>query len=634
MDTPTLTAQSIGSQRLVSAVGPQTKQGFIAMLRAFWLLQPGSWISWSAIWLLQNVRFAPIYLLPLLTGKLIDAIDRSDPGKVYGLMPLVIGATLALCAANIVGDVTGRVLLSRIGRGLTAGLRDALVRRLNRLAITFHDRGHMGELQNRFTLDMNRLEAFLSFIADGLLMNATVILIMAGIIIATNPLLLVVIAVSVTLNLLLARSLWVHLGAAQESFRRAEGHFLHQLVEALHGLRMARAHATEEFVESRLRTNAREVARRGMALDLLVNLFGSSSWAISTLLNTAVILFGVWMVVMPGRHLELLGMGYDLHSITIGELTVMLSYYGIIAGALTAIANHVPTISGAHDSLHSLSELYRYEVDEAQEGGLVLPDLQGELALEHVQFTYPGKDVPLFTDLSLSIPAGSSVALVGPSGGGKSTVVSLILGFYRAQSGFVLIDGQEIARLDLRQVRRHVGMVSQDIVLFNDTIVRNIAWGDRVPDYARAEQAARLANAWEFIEQFPAKLEHVLGDGGSGLSGGQRQRLAIARALYRDPRILIFDEATSALDTAGEKQVQVALKQAIVGRTTIIIAHRLSTIRDVDQVVVIAGGGVVQEGKYDELAAVPGPFAQLIAGAEIDAASTGDEAAAGEPQAT
>ena len=624
MDSPTLTAQSVASQRLVNAIGPQAKRGFIPMLRSFWMLQPGGWKSWLAIWLLQNVRFAPIYLLPLFTGKLIDSIDRADPGKVYSIMHWIALATLGLCVANIIGDTAGRALLSRISRGLTASLRDALVRRLNRLEITFHDRERTGELQNRFTLDMNRLEAFLAFLADGLLMNATVTLIMAGIIIATNPLLLVIIAVSVTLNLLLAQRLWLHLRGAQEAFRRAEGHFLNQLVETLRGMRISRAHANEEFVESRLRTDVREVARRGMILDCLVNLFGSSSWAISTLLNTSVILFGVWMVVMPGYQIPLIGSyHYDLQPITLGQLTVMLSYYGIIAGSLTAIANNVPTVTGAHDSLNSLSELYRNEADEVTHGGVALSEIRGEIEIEHVQFTYPGKETPLFTDLTLKISAGTSMAMVGPSGGGKSTVASLILGFYHPQAGRILIDGQEIGTLDLRELRRHIGVVSQDVVLFNDTLLSNIAWGDRTPDVARAESAAHLANAWEFIEKYPEKLGHVLGDCGSGLSGGQRQRLAIARALYRDPRILILDEATSALDTASEKHVQIALTQAMAGRTTIIIAHRLSTIRDVDCVIVLADGGVVQQGTYDELAAVPGAFAQLIAGSQVSATSAG-----------
>lgn len=601
-----------------SAIGPGVGKGFLPMLRCFLLLQPGGWMSWLAIWLLQNIRFAPIYLLPLFTGKLIDAIDRSAPEKAYALMPMIVGATLGMCVANVLGDTTGRILLSRVSRGLTASLRDALIRRLNRLDITFHDRERTGELQNRFTLDMNRLEAFLAFLADGLLMNATVVAIMACIIISTNPLLLIVIAVSVTLNMLLARNLWAHLRAAQESFRKAEGRFLNQLMEALRGLRMARAHATEEYVEAHLRTDAREVARRGMALDFLVNLFGSSSWAIGTMLSTAVVLFGVWLVVTPGHRIDLLwGLQYDITPITLGQLTVMLSYYGIIAGALTAISNNVPTITGAHDSLTSLSELYKGELEQAPAGGTTLTDLKGAIDLKDVGFTYAGKEQPVFTALNLNIPAGSSVALVGPSGGGKSTVASLILGFYQPDHGSICLDGHELKELDLRQVRSQVGVVTQDLVLFCDTILHNIAWGDYAPDLARAEEAARLGNAMEFIDKFPARMNHVLGDGGTGLSGGQKQRLAIARALYRDPRILILDEATSALDTASEKHVQLALKQAMAGRTTIIIAHRLSTIRDVDQVVVLAEGGVVQRGTYAELAGTPGHFAQLITGADL-----------------
>jgi ATP-binding cassette subfamily B protein len=603
------------AKRIQAAVAPaEDESKSRALLRSFWLLQPGRWWEWAAIWSLQNFRFAPIYILPLLTGYLIDSIDPANPAKTFDFMPTMMLAAIGLCVANVVGDTTARFMLSRISRTLTANLRAALIHRLNRLELTFHDKERMGEIESKFTLDLNRLEGFQGFIADGILMNLTVIIVMTGIILVTNPVLPVIIFVALVINLVMVRLLWRQLSEAQEAYRRSEGSFMHRLSETLMGLRIARAHATEEFAEERLRKEAAKVARTGMSLDFRINLFGSSSWAISTLLNTAVVLFGVSLVVIEPRTYTWLGMSLDLKPITLGEMTVLLSYYGIITGAITATINQLPTVTGAYDAIRSLGSLYRDEDEARPLGGPQLASVAGAIELRDVCFTYAGKENPSIDRLSLTIPAGSSVAFVGPSGGGKSTLASLILGFYHPQQGTISIDGHLLGAIDLRSLRRHVGVVSQDVTLFNDTILRNIAWGDRRPDLARAQHAADLANASEFIAKFPAGMHHVLGDRGTGLSGGQRQRLAIARALYRDPRILILDEATSALDPESERLVQIALQQAMRDRTTIVIAHRLSTIREVDRIVVIADGCMCEVGTYDELVQRGGAFARMVAG--------------------
>ena len=196
MDLPqALIPSALGdSQRIATAIQPAVGPGNnspLQLLRTFWLLQPGRWYDWIGIWLLQNVRFAPIYILPLLTGKLIDSIDHSHPEKTIAWIPWLLIVTCGLCVFNVIGDSTGRLLLSRISRGLTASLRDALMKRLNRLQLNFHDREHIGEIQTRFTLDMNRLEGFLAFLSDAILMNASVILVMTCIILATNPVLVV-----------------------------------------------------------------------------------------------------------------------------------------------------------------------------------------------------------------------------------------------------------------------------------------------------------------------------------------------------------------------------------------------------------------------------------------------------------
>jgi ATP-binding cassette, subfamily B, bacterial len=615
-----LSDKPVDSQRIQEAITPVHNERGARALRAFWLLQPGRWWEWLAIWLLQNLRFAPIYLLPLMTGHLIDLANRGAQGQAMSFMPFFAFATLGLCALNVVGDTSARLMLSRISRSLTAGLRGALIHRLNRLSMNFHDREKIGEIEGRFTIDLNRLEAFQSFVADGLLMNASVMVVMGVIIFMTNPLLLAVIFLGVVVNLVLVRFLWRHLSDAQQAYRSAEGAFLHRLGEALQALRISRAHATEGFVERRLQAGAREVARKGLSIDFLMNLFGSSSWALSTVLNTAVVMLGVWLILIQPIPVTLAGWSFTIEPITIGQFTVLLSYYGIITGATTAIINHVPAVTGAVDAIRSLAGLYREE-DEAPNGERRLPRLQGDIRLNGVVFSYPGADRPVLDGLDLYVPAGSTIALVGPSGGGKSTIANLILGFYRPHAGNITIDGIDLGDIDLRALRRQVGVVSQEVVLFNDTILANIAWGDSRPDRQRALEAARLANALEFINDLPGGIDHELGDRGAGLSGGQRQRLAIARALYRDPRILVLDEATSALDSASEKAVQQALEQARHGRTTLIIAHRLATIRHADQVAVIAHGIVQECGTHEDLMRCGGMYERLVT-AQIDDGAT------------
>jgi ATP-binding cassette subfamily B protein len=605
---------STASQRIQQAVTSKSVAGKPRLMRTFWLLQPGKWWEWFVIWGLQNFRFAPIYLLPLLTGYLIDTIHLDDPHKTFAAMPWIAGATLGLCILNVLGDSGARYLLSQITRGLTAKLRMALVHRLNRLEFTFHDKEHVGDTTNKFTLDMNRLEAFQSFIAEGLLMNVTVILVMSAIVFLTNPILPAIIIVALVINVIMARLLWHHIRKAQEDYSRSEGSFLHRLNETLLGLRVARAHASEDFVEERLGDEASKVAKTGRSLDFLVNLFGSSSWAISTMLNSAVILIGVTLVVIKPQAITVLGWTFHVTPITLGQMTILLSYYGIITGAITSTINQLPTVAGASDAIRSLSTLFEDERDEVPQGGAEITSVKGDITLRDVVFSYPGKDTPSINRLSLRIPAGSSIALVGPSGGGKSTVASLVLGFYHPQDGKIEIDGQSLSAINLRSMRRYVAVVSQDVTLFNDSFLNNIAWGDRRPDYKRAMQAAELANAADFIAKYPKGMHHVLGSSGSGLSGGQRQRLAIARALYRNPRILILDEATSALDAESEHLVQVALQRAMKDRTTIIIAHRLSTIREVNNIVMVTNGQITESGTFQELIDRKGEFAQMAAG--------------------
>jgi subfamily B ATP-binding cassette protein MsbA len=250
---------------------------------------------------------------------------------------------------------------------------------------------------------------------------------------------------------------------------------------------------------------------------------------------------------------------------------------------------------------------------EADNGTQVLPQVRGEITFDHVSFQYPEVERLALEDVSFHIPAGKTVALVGVSGGGKSTIASLLPRFYHVSKGTILVDGVDIQHLALANLRHHIALVSQDIVLFNDTVAANIAYGS-LQQHSREAiiEAAQAANAWDFIQQLPEGLDTVIGENGGRFSGGQRQRIAIARALLKNAPILILDEATSALDTESERQVQAALATVMQNRTTLVIAHRLSTIEHADMILVLNKGRIVESGTHAELLAAQGVYEKLV----------------------
>ncbi|MBA3709045.1 MAG: ABC transporter ATP-binding protein [Planctomycetes bacterium] len=551
------------------------------------------------VWILVTLRHAPVWIIPLLIKRTIDAAI-TDPQRAWPMLGWMVVATIGLALSNIVVSVPQQLLVSRQRRDLTAGMRRALLRRLHRLTFAFHDRSQAGALTNKFVMDMNRLETFQGWLIEGLLLQGTTLVVVLVVTAVVSPRLVPVLLLMVPVNLLIVRAFWQRMKESNERFREAESGFLAYLTEAISGVRVTRAHAVEEFTESRIGRAANRVAATGYRLDFTYALFGSAAWATGVAMHMLVLGSGIWMLLLA--------------RIPAGDIWLLTAYYGILSGALGAVVNGLPNAASAHDAIRSLSELFQRDDHEDNDGKPAVADVRGDVVFSGVRFTYPGNDRHSLHGLDLAIPAGSSIALVGASGSGKSTTAGLLLGFYAPDAGTVSIDGHDLRTIDLRSVRRHVGVVSQDVVLFHDTILGNIAWGDPNPDIAKAEEAGRRANADDFIRELPDGYRTILGDRGAGLSGGQRQRLAIARALYRDPKLLILDEATSALDPESERLVQQALEELMRGRTTVIIAHRLSTVRNAQRIVVLAEGRVAESGTFQELMDRGGIFHGLAAG--------------------
>ncbi|MCX7215902.1 MAG: ATP-binding cassette domain-containing protein, partial [Burkholderiales bacterium] len=275
---------------------------------------------------------------------------------------------------------------------------------------------------------------------------------------------------------------------------------------------------------------------------------------------------------------------------------------------------HLANISGPLQRSIAACERVFGMMDETVEraGGVSLPQrAKGELSFRNVSFSYPNASDSALSDVSLDIAPGETVALVGMSGGGKSTLVNLVPEFYPVSAGKILLDGTPISQIDLVSLRAQIAMVSQHVVLFDDTIAANIAYGDPAPDLQRVNAATRAAHLEDVVTALPDGVQTSIGDNGMRLSGGQRQRLAIARAIYKDAPILILDEATSALDSESERVVQQALDSLMKGRTTLVIAHRLSTIERADRIAVLEHGRIVEIGNHTELLQAGGVYAHL-----------------------
>ena len=560
---------------------------------------------------LYVIKNSPVYIIPIVSAAVIDeiaAVGGPDTKK------LIIYAAIML--VSLIQNVPMHVLYAKITDGFlrntSAGIKETVIRKLQRLSITYHTEMETGKLQSKFLLDTERVEQYLRMIFYSFIPTCISLAVNVGITLYQSPIVALFFVVVVPVNLFLTKHYSKPMVKSFGDLRRENENLSARLTRMLEMLQVTKAHGLESEEIERLDADIRRVTRRGLEADRMVAQFGSYSWVITQFFNGLCLFFTVIMAIkgVPG--------------FTIGSITLFQSLFGQINGGISSVINSFPQMATGRESIRSLSEIMNSDDVEITDGKTKLPSVEGDVEFDHVYYRYPDKDEYVIKDLCLKVKKGECMAFVGASGSGKSTVMNMIIGFLKPTEGELLIDGKNICDLDLPDYRSNLSVVPQNSVLFEGSIRENITYGLKKYTDEQLEDAVQRADVSEFLAEMPNGLDSNVGEHGGKLSGGQKQRIAIARALIRDPRILILDEATSALDNVSEYHVQKAIESVIKGRTTFIVAHRLSTIRCADRIACMENGRIVELGTYDELMAKKGKFYELKRMSEIKSEEAGE----------
>lgn len=557
-------------------------------------------IVWNARWRL--LAGSVLLLTSRLAGMVLPAStkwigDEVITNQRYDLLTWI---ALAIGVSTLVQGITAFALSQILGvaaqRAITE-MRKRVQGHIERLPISYFDSTQSGQLISRI---MNDAEGIRNLVGTGL-----------GQIIGSVVTATIAIAVLIYLNWQLTLATIVVLlifgGALLYAFKvlrpvfRERGEITAQVTgrlgESLGGIRIVKAYTAEKREELAFARGAHRLFRN----------VAKTVTGVSAVNSFASVVIGAVAVVM----ITIGGNAIQAGTMTLGDFLMYISFTFLLAMPIIELTAIGTQITEALAGLDRIREVMSMKTETEEDARLdPLPAVRGTIEFENVAFEYE-KDVPVLRGISFAAEAGTTTALVGSSGSGKSTILSLVLNFIKPTSGKIRIDGKDLQGVRLRDYRRHLGVVLQDNFLFDGTILENIRFANPEADLGKIKEMCRVANADEFIEKFPNGYETIVGERGVKLSGGQRQRIAIARALLADPRILILDEATSSLDSESEALIQEGLSRLRTGRTTFVIAHRLSTIRSADQILVVESGNIVERGSHDELIIMNGRYKQL-----------------------
>jgi ABC-type multidrug transport system fused ATPase/permease subunit len=542
-------------------------------------------------------------IFPKLLGQLVDLGNQGKLAQEINRIALIL---IAVLLGQAVFSYFRIFLFVRVAEKTLADLRQTTFNHLIRLPMKFFQFRRVGELNSRISSDITLLQdALTSTLAEFL---RQIIIIVGGVslmmITSLKLTLFMLMIVPVIMILTVFFGRYIRKLSKQAQKQVADSNTI--VEETLQGIQSVKAFTNEFFEMSRYRGKTLEIAQTGIKNGKLRGAFSSF-----TILG----LFGAMVaVIWKGAHLLATG------ELATGELFSFVIYSMFIGGTIGGMADVFARVQKFIGATEDLLEIFNEPVEEVEEPGLLPPDqvLHGSIRYENLLFSYPTRtEATVLKGISVEIKPDTLVALVGPSGAGKSTFVSLLLRLYEPTGGHIFFDERDSRNISVTSLRSQMAIVPQDIFLFGGTIRENIAYGKTGALEEMIVEAARKANAWEFISMFPEGLDTLVGERGTQLSGGQRQRIAIARAVLKDPKILILDEATSSLDSESERLVQDALEKLMKGRTSIVIAHRLSTIRQADNILVLENGHIIEQGTHEQLLLVKDGLYRNLSGLQF-----------------
>lgn len=532
-------------------------------------------------------------LMPLLLKYLVDDSLIAQDQTMIKLIPALI---LLVFIVKGLAEYASKVASSWVAHKAILDIRAQMFAKMNRLPLQTHHDFSTGQLLSKVTYDVPQVANSLSEAWIILIRDTLIIIGLLGYMFYTSwQLTLLMLMIGPIVAWIIDRASKLMRNSSTE-MQNSMGELTQRLEEGLNGYKDIKIYGAETYEEKRFYTTAESLRKHTM------NVIKVSAANVPLVQMLAAIALALIVYVAASMSAQ--------GDFTPGEFIAFVTAMALIfepIRRLTSVNQTLQQGMAASESIFNLLDL----PTESNPGTAKLGTVKGELHLNQVSFTYPNQTQPALNRLNLTLKANQTTALVGQSGSGKTTLANLLARFYAPSEGHILLDGQDIQQFELNNYRQQVAFVSQHVILFNDTIRANIAYGHDEFDEAAIIQAAKDAHAWEFIERLPQGLDTLVGNNGALLSGGQRQRLAIARAFLKNAPILIMDEATSALDNQSEAMIQQAMHQLRQGRTVIIIAHRLSTIENADQIAVMAQGQLKELGSHTQLLAQNGLYANL-----------------------
>ena len=549
---------------------------------------------WSTVFYI--IKHSPVWILPIITANIINNVTNKNP-DVMQVIFMNVGLMVILLVLNVPMNYLHIRFRSKAVRKVEAGLRSSLVHKIQVMSIPYQKDMLSGRLQSKIIRDVEAVETLSDQLFVSLINIAINITVALFVTVSKSVVVFIFFLLMVPLAAVLVVGFKKPIKKHNQKFRKEMEETSAKVMEMVQLVPVTRAHGLEKEEIMRMDTQVDLIAQAGYSLDIIQGNFGAVSWALVQIFQVMCLAFTSVLAVKG--------------SVQVGDVVLYQSYFTTIVGQVSSLLTLLPVISKGLESVSSIGEVLQFEHVEDTSDKRDVGEITGAYSFRNVGYSYPDSDRPILQGLTFDVKPGETIAFVGESGAGKSTIMNLLVGFGFPGTGTIMIDDNDITEINLNSYRKQLAVVPQNTILFSGTIRENILYGTTGITEEKLSEVIEQAGLKNVVEKLPLGLDTKVGEHGDKLSGGQKQRISIARALIRNPKVIILDEATSALDSISEKEVSEALDSISNNCTTFIVAHRLATIKEADRIIVINDGTIAESGSFDELMEKKGLFYEM-----------------------